>query len=65
MLCLWRGRLEAMCGLFPVLLMSQTIMSHPVLREFELRLINDEATITSVINIICSRGFQGGEIGGR
>ena len=38
---------------------SQTIARHPGLREFELSERNDEQTIISVLNVICSREGQG------
>ena len=38
---------------------SQTIARHPGLREFELSQRNDEQTIISVLNVICSREGQG------
>merc|ERR1712240_674058 len=38
---------------------SQTIGRHPGLREFELSQRNDEQTIISVLNVICSREGQG------
>ena len=37
----------------------QTIVRHPGLREFELSDRNDEQTIISVLNVICSGGGQG------
>ena len=39
--------------------LSQTIVRHPGLREFELSKRNDEQTIISVLNVICSGGGQG------
>ena len=39
--------------------LSQTIVRHPGLREFELSDRNDEQTIISVLNVICSGGGQG------
>ena len=38
---------------------SQTIINHPVLREFKLSRKNDKQTIISVLNVICSREYKG------
>ena len=38
---------------------SETILSHPGLREFELSERNYEETIISVLDVICSQGCQG------
>ena len=38
---------------------SQTIMNHPVLREFKLSRVNDKQTIIFVLNVICGRESQG------